>query len=117
MKITKTYKGTIIEESLKDNLILNEFKILGMSITKEKNPADRWHMYTVEGSEESIEKLSKILRPSKWYAHFWSGTDMIAVFKDKTFLFKYADQAERDKAIEYGISIGIPKKQLDFLID
>jgi hypothetical protein len=116
MKIKPQYKGVIIEESLKDNLILNEFKIVGLSVTKEKNPADRWHMYAVEGSEEVIEKLPKLIKPSKWYAHFWNGRDMIAVFSDKIFRFKYDDQIARNESIEYGISIGIPKKQLDFLI-
>lgn len=117
MNITPLYKGTIIEESLEDKAVLKDFKIQNTRVTTEENPADRWHMYTVEGSESAIEKLSEVLKPSKWYCHFWNGTDMIVVFKGKIFNFKYSDQSERNRAIEYGISIGIPKQQLDFLID
>jgi|GEM_PF-299238 hypothetical protein len=116
IKIIPQYKGTVIEESLEDKSILKEFKTLDMRVTTEENPADRWHMYSVEASEDVIEKLSEKLKPSKWYCHFWNGTDMIVVFKGKIFRFKYSDQAERNKAIEYGMSIGLPKEQLDFLI-
>ena len=112
----KKYKGVIIEESLKSNLIINEFKVLGLSITKEDDPSDRWHMYAVEGSEEIIQKLPSVIK-TKWYAHFWSGADLIVVFSNKIFSFRNDDQESRDEAVKYGMLMGIPKEQLDFLID
>ena len=51
------YKGVIIEESLADNRILNDFKIIEFRISKEENPADRWHIYTVQVSKEDIVRL------------------------------------------------------------
>lgn len=35
------YKGTIVEESLSDNRVLNDFKIIGFRISKDENPIDR----------------------------------------------------------------------------
>lgn len=116
MKVSNIYRRIIIEESLKDNLILNEFMILGLSITKEKNPANRWHMYSVEAFDMTISKLTKIIKNQNWYAHFWNGVKMIVVFSNKTFKFRMDDLEGRDKAVQYGILIGIPKKQLDFSV-
>lgn len=109
------YIGTIVEESLEDNRILNDLKIVSFRISKDDNPADRWHLYGVEVSEEEIDKLKREIK-DKWYAHFWKGDDVIAVFKDKKFAFKHSDKETWKTAIEYGLSLGIPAEQLDFVI-
>lgn len=77
----------------------------------------RWHLLTVEASEKVIEKLAEYIKPEKWYAHFWNGEDVIAVFPKKVFRFKFSDKSTWKETIEYGKSIGIPEKQLDFLIN
>ena len=111
------YLGTIIEESLEDGRVLSDFRILGVRITNDDNPAERWHLYKVEATPEQLQKLSSILKPEKWYAHFWSGDKMIVVFRDKTFTQKIGDMSTWEPAIQYGLSIGIPKEQLDFLTE
>ena len=92
-------------------------EIINFKISNDDNPADRWHLYTINVSKEEINKISKKLKSTKWYAHFWKGNDVIAVFKDKTFTFKLDDKKTWKPAIDYGLSIGIPKEQLDFVID
>ena len=111
------YEWVIIEESLIDNRILNNLNIVELEITTEENPEDRWHIYTVLMSKDEILNLAKYLKPSKFYAHFWSGNDMIAVFSGKTFEFYLDDRNSWKDAIEYGLSIDIPEEQLDFSID
>jgi len=111
------YKGTIVLESLSDDRILNEFEIIKLKITDEDNPSNRWHLITVLASKEQIEKLANYLKPEKWYAHFWNGDDIIAVFPNKIFNFKHSDKFTWTEAIEYGKSLGIPEKQLDFLVE
>lgn len=114
----ENFKGSIVEESLEDNLILNKFKIIGLRITDDENPSDRWHIYNVQSGREEVLELSKYLKPEKWYAHFWDeNKNIIAIFKDKYFEFNYDDKDSWNEAISYGISVGIPKEQLDFLID
>ena len=49
--------------------------------------------------------------------HFWNEREIIAVFKDKTFTFNSDDKPSRINAVNYGISLGIPEEQLDFIID
>jgi len=39
----KDYKGTIIEESLEDNIVLNDFNIIGFKITDDVIFSERWH--------------------------------------------------------------------------
>lgn len=110
------YKGVIVEESLEDNRILNDFKIIEFRISKEENPANRWHLYTVQVSKEDIVRLSKNIK-QKWYMHFWKGRNVIAIFKDKKFEFNFDDKSSWKPVVEYGLSLGIPKEQLDFPID
>jgi hypothetical protein len=111
------YEGTIVEESLLDNRILNGLEILGVHISSAEAPEDRWHLYKVAVSEDDIESLAKQLKPEHWYMHFWSGDDVIAVFPSKTFKFIHSDKTTWQPAIEYGRSISIPEEQLDFIID
>lgn len=115
--MTKDYIGTIVEESLEDNRILNSLEIVGFKISSDDNPTDRWHLYKVKVSRGDIQSLSKFIRSGKWYMHFWSVRKVIAVFKDKTFEFDYDNKDEWKDAIEYGLSLGIPREQLDFVID
>ncbi len=113
----KLYKGTIVQESLIDDRILNEFRFLGFRVTNKEKPEERWHLFTVEATETVIVKLSKYIKPEKWYAHFWNGDNIIAIFSNKVFRFKFSDKSSWKEAVEYGKSIGIPGGQLDFLID
>ena len=87
------YKGTIVEESLEDNRILNDIDIIDFRISKDENPADRWHLYTVSVGKDDIKKISEYIKPGKWYMHFWKGDDVVAVFKDKIFEFKHSDKS------------------------
>ncbi len=111
------YKGTIVEESLLDNRMLNDFKITGFRVTNDENPSARWHLYFVEADKDIIQKLAHTLKPEKWYAHFWSGDNIIAVFPGKTFSFKHSQPQTWKKAVEYGKKLGIPAEQLDFKIE
>lgn len=59
------YTGTIVEESLIDNRIINRFKITKVSITKKDDPGERGHLYQIETTEDQIKNLSKSLKPRK----------------------------------------------------
>jgi len=113
----KKYKGTIVQESLIDDRCLNDFEISNFRVTKDDNPQNRWHLFTVFGSKENIEKVASNLKAEKWYAHFWNGDDVIAIFPNKLFTFKHSDKSTWSDAIEYGRKLGIPEEQLDFLTE
>ncbi len=106
------YNGIIVEESLEDNLIINQLKITKVEISEKL----KWHMYTVLIDEKGIEQLSKLIKP-KWYMHFWKDKKVIAIFKNKKFEFDYDNKKTWEPAIKHGLSLGIPIEQLDFPIE
>lgn len=107
------YTGTIVEQSLVNLEVLKLFTILEKSQT---NGDDPWTLYNVSGDFEALHKLSKNMKETGWYAHFWNEEDLVVVFPDKLFKQKVHDTSTWVSAIEYGLSIGIPKEQLDFLM-
>lgn len=113
--MNKEYIGIVVEESFDDNRILNKLDIRKIHITGHKNPIDRWHMYEVNLSKEKIEELSKHIIED-WYMHFWKDTDIIAIFKGKTFEFNYEDKNTWGEVLKYGRALGLPEEQLDFPI-
>jgi hypothetical protein len=72
-------------------------------------------LFEVETEEQFIAEISKHI-VDNWYAHFWNGTNIIAVFKNKTFKFNYLDKKTWADVIEYGRKLEIPEEQLDFPI-
>lgn len=94
------YKGIIVEESLIDNRILNDFKIIDVQISTDENPLDRWHIYTITATDNDIIKLSENIKP-KWYMHFWKDKNIIAIFQGKTFRFNHDDKQTWEPAIQY----------------
>ncbi|TRZ53428.1 hypothetical protein D4R99_00840 [bacterium] len=107
------YKGTIIENSLKDRSILDQIEVI-----KRYNLED-WTLDDVLVKNEQIQNLQNCLDKGPWYIHLWEeGKDNIKViFRDKIFDIKFSDKSSWINAVAYGKSIGIPEEQLDFLID
>ena len=107
------YKGTIIENSLRDKSILNDIQI------KKTYRSSHWILHDVYLKEKQIPLLSKYLDDGPWYIHLWEpGKDIVKiVFKDKIYSIVFSDKSTWIDAIAYGKSIGIPEEQLDFPID
>ena len=106
-------KGTIVENSLEDKSILNELQI-------EKTWQDGdWILHEVLVDEKKVNEMGKYLADGPWYIHFWEpGSDKIlVVFKNKMFEILNSNKSTWSDAIKYGESMGIPKEQLDFVID
>lgn len=108
------WKGCIVEESLEDNRILNKIEIVKIKITSEDATEERWHIYNVLLSEEDIDLVHHNLKQA-WYLHLWRDNRMIILFKDRKFDVDADNKKTWKEAIEYGLSLGIPKEQLDFL--
>jgi hypothetical protein len=90
--------------------------VVNVKITSAENPTERWHLYTVSCDQEDALKIQSHLKP-KFYAHFWKGDDVLVIFKDKHFWMSHFDEKTWGPAIEHGLAQGIPKEQLDFLLD
>jgi hypothetical protein len=110
---TTYYKGILIEESLERREVLTHVQILKSEISDD----GEWHMHTVLVTPEYLEELPQYMKAGAWYAHFWNGQNVIAVFKGRVFRFTYDTKSTWDAVLAYGRSLGLTDEQLDFPID
>ncbi len=114
-------KGVIIEESLKNNFILKEVKIISTKVEivteKHKSSVKQWTLHTIEIDYDKAEgiavKLSFLLE-DKWYADFKNEYIHYVIYQNKIFKIDRTKEGEYNEATKYGISIGIPNYQVDF---
>jgi hypothetical protein len=120
------YKGVIIEESLSDTDILKETRIIDTKVepvTEEhKTPwLKQWTLHTIEIQEEKAdivaEKISKSFDKEHpdWYTDYKNGKYHYIIYASKIFKVDLNDPILYREAKEYGISIGIPDYQVDFV--
>jgi hypothetical protein len=121
------YKGVIIEESLADNDVLDNVKILETKVEavteQHKTPwLKQWTLHTVEIPEIEAEdiagEISHALDPEhNWYADFKNEEYHYIIFRDKVFKVDRTRKDQYDEVTKYGVSLGIPDYQLDFSPD
>jgi hypothetical protein len=107
---TEIYEGVIIKDSLEDPSVLDDMEV----ISHEIEPLTNWDIYKVRATPDDFESLSKIVKPLRYYIHFWKGFDVVVIFRNKIFKYRLGDEASWKRVIEYGLSMGIPIDQLDF---
>jgi len=110
------WKGCIVEESLTDNRVLNNLKVVRVRITSEDKPIERWHIYDLLVSKEELNKLHHYIKDG-WYMHFWKDKKILVFFKNKKFILDINKKETWKEAIDYGLSIKIPREQLDFKME
>ena len=121
-----TYRGVIIEESLEDKSFLKEVRILETKIEpitpEHKTPwLKQWTLHTVEIPEENADKIAlKISRSFdkkhfSWYADYKNDKYHFIIYANKIFKVDLASPILYKDAKMYGISIGIPEYQVDFI--
>lgn len=105
-------KGTVIENSLADTSFLDNVQII------KTWKSGSWTLHDVNVEENVALEMGKYLADGPWYVHFWKqGTDdILVVFKHQNFRINHSDTSTWSDAINYGISVGIPEEQLNFVI-
>ena len=87
---------------------------------KHKTPwVSRWTLHTVEIDERHADKIAQEIAQSldkqhKWYADFKNERIHYIIFRNKVFKVDRSKKEEYDRAIAYGIALGIPDYQVDF---
>ncbi|OGE76545.1 MAG: hypothetical protein A3K06_02115 [Candidatus Doudnabacteria bacterium RIFCSPHIGHO2_01_52_17] len=119
------YRGTIIEESLRNKQILESVKILQTKVErvteKHKTPwIKQWTLHTVEIPEELANQLAENLSSDldeehAWYADYKNGEHHYIVYRGKIFKVDLKNPVLYKEAKQYGISLGIPEYQVDFV--
>jgi len=118
------YKGTIIEESLKNTDALKDVKILSTRVSlvteEHKTPwVKQWTLHEVEIPEAAAaavaEKIGKGLDSEhSWYADFRNDEFHFVIFPNKVFKIDRQNKAQNVAAVNYALSINIPAHQLDW---
>ena len=106
------YHGIIVDVSQKDKSIFNKLKILGSKISSN----DDWTLYKIEVNSENVDETIKKLQDNLddgFYFHLYRNDELIVVFKERIFNIK-PDKSTWNEAIDYGKSLDIPERQLDF---
>jgi hypothetical protein len=109
------YLGIVIDQSFRDTTIFSHLSIV------QKRQVGNWgfNLISVPESElgyvvSTLQDYMIDIRTDCWYAHFFSGNELVIVFQDKIFHCT-TDRATWKDSIVYGISNGIPSEQLDFV--
>lgn len=110
----KNYHGILIDAAFDDPTYPEKFKLYAKRISVSTG----WILFGVEipeaelaGKVLEIQQYFKSDKP--YYAHFYNDEKLIVVFKEKVFTVT-PHKTSWNPVIEYGVSLGIPKAQLDF---
>lgn len=106
------YQGIIIRQSLRDSSVLNLFEQLAT------RRIGSWLFFLVQleasALDATVKKLQNaMVEDDEWYAHFFSGDRLIVVFREAVF-FTTVSPEGWEEVVSYGLTRGIPLKQLDF---
>jgi hypothetical protein len=120
----QNFFGIIIEESLEDKSVLDLIKIISTKVEpineKHQTPwLKQWTLHTVEVEADQAEKvavaISKAIGKNYWYADYKNDDTHFYIFKDKVFKVNRTSEDEYKQAQDYGLSLGIPDYQVNFL--
>jgi len=111
--MSQTFHAILVDKSLQNLEILKSLKVLS------QKQDGSWLLIKIEVIDENlnnaIQQIQNNLNVGKWYFHFYNedGSMLIVVYMDKTFVTDSNRENWKD-AVEYGISLEIPEKQLVF---
>jgi hypothetical protein len=118
--------GTLIAESIQ---VGAELRVDGLAVTRifRKDFPDEppgmpttWTCIEFQAADERADELAGqlagvLVAEGGWYADFGVGDDHVVVFARKVFRYPKGDAAGRAEATRYGLSVGCPADQLDWL--
>lgn len=107
------YHAIVLQSSLSDHSTLED-QYLPFAYVKSENGSPNILALEVKPSEKDqfISKLQKEIKAGPYYAHLYNDSELIVVFKEKSFVVANPD--EIIPVWEYARSLNIPEEQLDF---
>ncbi len=120
------YEGIIIEESLENLEVLHMVSVVETrieAVTKQHQTPwlTQWTLHKViipaEDITEVTEQLSASLSGHNWYSDFRNDRAHYVVFPRKVFRIDREKPDQYRAAIAYGLELGIPEQQLDFMLN
>lgn len=121
------FKGIVIEESLEKKDILKKLNIVKTEVFKTDSESNtpwlkKWTLHTIIVKEDDAMRIAEEIAISmdskhanSWYVDFRNKEYHFIIFKKKIFVVNLERKEEYRDVIKYGLKIGIPEKQLDFI--
>lgn len=120
------YTGTIIQESLTDQAILDKLHVT-RTVVEEVTPdhntpwVKAWILHTVEIEEEDADRWAEWLSQNidnshdhPWYVDYRNDKFHYVIYPGKIFKIDRTNEPQNREAQEYGRSVDIPPHQLDW---
>jgi hypothetical protein len=113
------YHGIVINVSQKNKSILKKLDVIGKKAFNFNTVILLKIRVPKENLEETIQQLQTNMRDRflwwfhDFYFHFYNDQELIVVFKNRIFRVT-PDPKTWDEMVAYGLSLGLPEKQLDF---
>jgi hypothetical protein len=118
--------GTLLAESIRVDA---DLRTDGLTITKifRRDQPDEppgmpatWTFVEFEADDDLADELAQrladvMIADGGWYADFAVSGDHVVVFAGRVFRYRNGDEAGRAAATEYGLSVGCPADQLDWV--
>jgi len=114
MTNNETYHLIIVDQSQKDVTALKRFEVLSQTTDGD------WIIYKLSVRENNVKDAVKFIQSNmnegNWYFHAYNqdGSKLMVVFKNRIFQTDN-DPKHWNTVINYGVSQGTPKEQLDFV--
>lgn len=107
----KKYIGRVIKQGF-----VNDNCLEGINVENE-NVSDNGNIvYTIKVYEGTVKYLSENLKSNKYCMYFENESDVIVIYKDKTFKININDKEKLKEAFNYGINLGISSNELEMVI-
>ncbi|MEU4689331.1 hypothetical protein [Actinoplanes sp. NPDC023714] len=116
--------GRIVAESLTAETVLvfpdlRLTRLQRVRVTPGPGQPGAWTLIDVAAPEETADSLAEALSGALateggWYADFRVGGDHVVVFAGRIFRYRVGDEAGRQRAVDHGLSVGVPADQLDW---
>ena len=108
------FYGIVIEQSLADPAFVETLDV----VHRKQDPNGSWVFLLVRIASDrlfsELERIREALADDQpWYAHFFSGEKIAVVFSD-AIISMTTDVTSWEAAIAHGLTLGIPREQLDF---
>jgi len=115
-------KGLLLKESLNALHVLDTQRVTKTETWQIQNAAANqpsvWTAISFEADESQAdalaETLSQSLKPTGWFIDASTEASVYVIFPKKVFKYTRGDEAQRAIAKQYGLSLDIPEKQLDW---
>ena len=108
------FEGTIIKETLTDELLLDFLEIDKVEIWKTGTDIKYWTMIFFRSETEDLPHRLANTIISNWFADMKKDNTKYIIFKDKVLTYEIGNITQKEEALNVMRSWGIPESQFNW---